>query len=334
MGKVEYEPLKSAKEIRLLHLLRPKTSNDLIECTLYHHNYDEPLEPPETSYQALSYEWGEQHDDDPEIIVNSCRIQIRKNLHDALEHIWKAAKDQNINLWVDALCINQPESKELSQQIGIMGEIFNNASCVIAWLGLERDNSNVAIEWMAGESPSRSSLDSIKIEAIDKICCRSYWRRVWVIQELFLARSCEVRCGDKCISRDDFDNSLGVRNTKVPGKYALMNPVVQHRLRLSLGSTQYNTLRAWLRACIDGGFECSKEHDRIYGLLGVAGDCTKGRIEVDYNKPLRDVYLEALAAVSGSWVQHHDANTIMIPLAKKMNLEVNTDLQNSIGREL
>tara|TARA_R110002060_G_scaffold46485_3_gene57652 strand:+ start:599 stop:1645 length:1047 start_codon:yes stop_codon:yes gene_type:complete len=332
MGGLKYERLRTLPGgIRILHISRPKRDNDLFECTLRTIEYEQIRE---TSYQALSYEWGnENKDDDPHIIVNGCRVQIRKNLHDALEQIWKTSKDGTMGLWIDALCINQADAAETSQQIGFMGEIFKNAHCVFAWLGSERENSNFAMDWMADRSPSRIPLDPTTTEAMDAICHRSFWQRVWIIQELFLARSCVVLCGDRSISRDNFESSLGDLNATRSQQDLVKNPVVQHMLRRNTGTTKYNTLRTWLGACIRGGFECSKEHDRIYGLLGVAGDCKGGKIEAKYDKPLRDVYLEALA-VTSPWKPNWDEERIMIPLAKQMNLEVNADLQYSVQMKL
>jgi len=38
-------------------------------------------------------------------------------------------------LWVDAICINQDDPTERSQQVTLMRDIYRNASNILAWLG-------------------------------------------------------------------------------------------------------------------------------------------------------------------------------------------------------
>ena len=49
---------------------------------------------------------------------------------------------------VDAVCINQSDLLERSEQVQLMGNIFRSAKGVIGWLGPEDDRSTVAIELM------------------------------------------------------------------------------------------------------------------------------------------------------------------------------------------
>lgn len=41
-----------------------------------------------------------------------------------------------LRLWVDAICINQRDTAERSQQVSFMGEILKDALYVLTWLGL------------------------------------------------------------------------------------------------------------------------------------------------------------------------------------------------------
>lgn len=331
-----YDPLKSRTEIRLLLLLAHRSGDDPIQCFLLNSNRDEEY------YQALSYEWGTESKDDPIIMINDYPVQIRKNLHAAMEQIRIAANGENLNLWIDALCIDQGNHDEMSQQIGLMGEIFGNANCIIAWLGVAKDNSDVAMEWMADkrldEKLMSSTSDDTERKAIASLCNRSYWRRVWIVQELYLAREYVVQCGSKIIPCEQFESSLASLNTVKPEdwKEIVNNPADEHRRGRQRGTMissgkQYNTLRRWLAACINGGFQCSKEHDLIYGLLGVSDDCKNGKIVADYKKPLRDLYLEALAVNPGSW---RATQRYLIPFAKRMKLEITSDLKGSIEKVL
>jgi hypothetical protein len=58
---------------------------------------------------------------------------VTPNLHVALKHFRHAARRRV--LWVDAMCINQNDPDEKSEQVPMMGEIYRRATKVYAWLG-------------------------------------------------------------------------------------------------------------------------------------------------------------------------------------------------------
>lgn len=49
-------------------------------------------------------------------------------------------------LWIDAICINQRSIAERSVQVMHMGEVYTKAASVIAWLGEESNDSNLAFD--------------------------------------------------------------------------------------------------------------------------------------------------------------------------------------------
>jgi hypothetical protein len=96
-----------------------------------------PQSPPEdvplVPYEALSYTWGEdqfaRH-----IICDNFPIAITQNLFEALHQFRK--QDTDRSLWIDALCINQPDNEEKEYQIPLIKRIYARATCVLIWLGL------------------------------------------------------------------------------------------------------------------------------------------------------------------------------------------------------
>lgn len=89
-------------------------------------------------YFALSYVWGEKKDL-KKIIVQSQDIEVTPNLASALSRI----RSGNLGgtstpikyLWVDAICINQEDNEERSQQVQLMHRIFIYAQAVYTWVG-------------------------------------------------------------------------------------------------------------------------------------------------------------------------------------------------------
>ena len=65
-------------------------------------------------YNALSYTWGEQQGNRT-IFCNDKRLKIGENLHQAL---WRFRQDGRTELlWADAVCINQEDDVEKTEQV-------------------------------------------------------------------------------------------------------------------------------------------------------------------------------------------------------------------------
>lgn len=124
----QYEPLQSAREIRILilHAADP-TSPDFISCHLETVSLDSDVK-----YTAVSYHWGDSTKRRPILCDNSI-VHVTVNLYNALRD-WRPT-DGNIRLWADAICINQKDNTERSVQVRKMGEVYSCAERVWVWLG-------------------------------------------------------------------------------------------------------------------------------------------------------------------------------------------------------
>jgi hypothetical protein len=120
----EYQQLDKEKNaIRLLTLLRGEVSDE-IRLVLNHVSFD-PENPPQ--YEALSYVWGSAAN------PASCRvgqtgnrtISITENLAIALPYL--RYTDRARILWIDAICVNQLDPAERSEQVQLMANIYRLA---------------------------------------------------------------------------------------------------------------------------------------------------------------------------------------------------------------
>lgn len=171
-------------------------------------------------YIALSYAWGDPTDT-AEIEIGGRSFRVTTSLVGALRRIrrWKRPR----HFWADAICINQSSLDEKNHQIPLMRRIYSQARGVIMWLGEERDDSELAMDlirrWGEGVSTSmqidngaccRNALkaclpfiddpfDKKSLEALGCLLRRDYWRRVWIIQEVVLAKSRLMLCGDAMV---------------------------------------------------------------------------------------------------------------------------------------
>lgn len=217
-----YTPLSESKtHIRLLMLCNkihnPIRYHNLVEDGAGHYKYpgngigmlsailfSVPLAGSESEYHALSYTWGK--DEKTEAIhTNFGLIPITANLDSSLRRLL-LDYGPGICVWADALCINQEDSKEKSKQIRLMPSIYGNAILVVAFLGQEDEDSEVAIELIKKLSQISLEHRETKPSGIDdlercglprkddktwtvfqRFVARAWFRRVWIIQEFVLA---------------------------------------------------------------------------------------------------------------------------------------------------
>ncbi|KAM7189460.1 Heterokaryon incompatibility protein (HET) domain containing protein [Rhypophila sp. PSN 637] len=157
-----------------------------------------------TSYNALSYTWGSASsiDDLDEIKVGGQSFWIRRNLHDFLVS-WHGIR----LIFIDAICINQlggEDNNERQAQVLLMREIYHRADGVIAWLGIPPDDpTRNAVQALAAAVRTRRDFGSqaaiwtpAQREAHRYLSHNRYWSRVWVMQEILLARELVVCCGE------------------------------------------------------------------------------------------------------------------------------------------
>ena len=215
----EYQPLpKDETAIRILRLIPGHFDQDvIIELTTI---LIAGIEPDASPYQALSYTWGSPKDPGRIYIQSGQELStlfVTRNCEEALRYLRR--EDGSINLWVDAVCINQQDQEERAQQVSIMRSIYSKGSKVIVWLGPASGDSKVALEWIdsiAGEitydphtqemralTANSTRLNSaevlasdVELEAFANLIERAYFDRLWVWQEVRMGgERVRLRCG-------------------------------------------------------------------------------------------------------------------------------------------
>lgn len=129
-----YDGTLAQNELRLMRIESSPQPEDL-EFSLERH-----LREKAPKYIALSYTCGNEPEIH-EILIDNKIAKIRPNLWQALYHVTteKEAVDGEWQyIWCDAVCINQPNIEEKSEQIRGMYTTYRQASVVVAWLGIDR----------------------------------------------------------------------------------------------------------------------------------------------------------------------------------------------------
>jgi hypothetical protein len=222
-----------------------------------------------------------------------------------------------------------------------MSQIYKTAHSVTAWLGAAGEDSDLAIDFLVElyelrrVTPSIFRTGSFLVNmtprvrnALQKLFRRAYWSRLWIVQEVKLAREVVVRCGARQVlweqilstvvplcefekyslgaSADAFV-SLGSEIVSQATKALFMDYEGHGFYRqyghedahhVAITDRLFGRREVWsedgllqLLSTIYGycEFECADARDKVYGLLGLyAGDMCP--VEIDYDQSAVDLY--------------------------------------------
>jgi hypothetical protein len=183
-----YQPLDEADGIRLLHLHPTSPSQAEIKCSLIHSTLEICADVYD-HYTALSYVWGGPNDTRT-IWVDKSPVPIIINLYSALRDI--RHEKTPLQLWIDALCINQEDDEEKLKQVGTMGRIYLMANHAVIYLGSLDAQDALKLESWASTNFDESQFSS---DIADLVFSRPWFRRVWVFQEPVFSRDPRVQVG-------------------------------------------------------------------------------------------------------------------------------------------
>lgn len=331
----QYRPLDpSVNEIRILRLLPPlgnkaTEQSQPISCLLEHVSLDKNLD-----YFALSYVCGNA--EPPSLLsVNGTILQITHNLDVALRHLQVMLKSEHI--WIDAVCIDQRDTSEKSVQIPRMRSIYEQAKAVIAWLGPANDESDTAMEALkeigekvlhcgslrkivAGRHNERirrmESEVTVPISPLVSLFERGFWRRIWIMQEICLAKVLVFVCGRTTVAWHLFFAGFWALQLFKHAHRIEWRPLGAASSEINFfigGSYLYNDaycgskqpLRTLLEVCRQHT-SASNPRDMVFALSGLASDWEELGIHVDYSKS----YEELFTYIARAWIKFGDLGVL------------------------
>jgi hypothetical protein len=314
-------------------------------------------------FTALSYTWNGKVNDPalahaPTVLhinSNNASMEITPNLNAALRYLrpkYSPSLDEELILWVDAVCINQEDNTEKAWQVAQMQRVYSQASRVIVWLGPPADGSDIAINALLAmrrfalrasgyvqEGTSNVDMGSVPvdqseqamndqavaasfgrmfqkqvvsniniprfpIDEVAKLLSREWWGRVWVWQELVMAKEVVFACGDDKIATangdasDVFDTFMSTWDQQVKelGRSARMldhRPWTMIDTRLTFTQTgRLQSLQWLLQESFLAALGATNPRDHVYPLLLLARDRAEFGIEVDYNIAYQELYIK------------------------------------------
>lgn len=194
-------------------------------------------------FDALSYVWGDQRTR-VQIQCNGKSITVGQSLHAALMEYrsrlrWGRGRDGDRvrGLWADAICINQSDEMEKTEQVRMMRDIYKAAKFTIIWLGPLEDGDIQAIQiaqlaWERCPEHLRHELKGTRQDYREFKCSRRglpapfegdpfgdqvfdptwkrlfkilnhpWFSRIWIVQELLVSEYAEIWRGRESIEVD------------------------------------------------------------------------------------------------------------------------------------
>ena len=269
--------------------------------------------PDAPEYNALSYAWNGEK---PSRLVwcNGMQLLITKSLRRALYMLVESGS--SCPLWADAICINQSDADEKGVQVPMMGVIFGQAETVFAWLGPAGPHTDIAggavvaleeiLKNLHGSMRSSDAVlqsfglpvkDDPIWKGLSDILRRPWFVRLWVVQEVALARSVVLCCGSNIISFNEFASLINLL------KRRRLTQLVEVDGATSAGRYALRIFRRFIESKKTGrpispidimqearSHKASEHVDKVYAVLGLMGPEIRGQIDVDYSALSRREY--------------------------------------------
>ncbi|KAK4499203.1 hypothetical protein PRZ48_009716 [Zasmidium cellare] len=262
-------------------------------------------------YNALSYAWG-VGPFSKSMLLNGVSVELKENLFNFLLQYRKSSRDDfHLDyIWIDAICIDQANDHEKSNQVASMMVFYQRAKQVLVWLGEGDSSTDAAMEFLQhGETNGHGNrrlapfkADSDVGRGISELCSTPWATRVWVRQEIWSAKEVLVLFGRLSVSWEVLHKFLTNNNAAdsdgvyyAEKKYGLSNlgallglerrPKAPTRLiDITLLHQEQDVLHLLenARHC-----ESTDVRDRVYALLGM---CNDQDIKVDYTLDPAEVF--------------------------------------------
>ncbi len=275
------------------------------------------LDQDRLRFRAISYAWGS-----PEltqsISCNGQRLLVTSSVFELLLSTVILNLCDELPIWVDAICINQRDDAEKADQVSKMSAVYSLAEEVILWLGPASFDSDLAMDTIRAVSEKKAliseenlirfSLDEGMVRkaglantseetrcALGSLFDREWFQRLWVFQEVVLARKRQVLCGSKAITWESFaDATIAIFRLQYH-QFSITFPDVIRGLRAVEGVHHVKRVIDFKR--LDGHeFRsvylldiCQRRavtdpRDRVYGMLAMTTSDLREKIKVDYSQ--------------------------------------------------
>lgn len=279
-------------------------------------------------YHAISYAWTHGPQDDRTIVLNGMSLRVKRNVYDILQRCSSFYETQYI--WLDSICIDQSSPSEKTIQVRKMQEIYNRAAHVLVCLGngsaylatglilelkgVRQYFGDAYLTQHVASFLGRQKTDlylRARVRALHDLLQHPWFRRVWVVQEVVVAKQVTVCYGRHSIPWSTFYESWDLISGPVVSMFALLSSgidtfsvglsylgilslpfIVAYRVEYK----QFGPQRISHLLRVFGAREATVNIDKFFALVGMAKTYSADlKSLVDYENRTKDEILLDLA---------------------------------------
>ncbi|RHZ78276.1 hypothetical protein Glove_166g259 [Diversispora epigaea] len=254
--------------------VKPRRLLDVVNCQVI-----DSLDTISDEYSIISHVWGNA--------IYDCATDVGTTYRALLESKEKLLMIINIiktlgrrYVWIDALCINQDDINEKSNEIPFMGIYYANCQECIVLLepqtdSMEEISSTFHIcsrNFLKFEKPVNNceyTLDKCSAQFFNMLGTCKWITRVWTVQEALLPKVIKyVICGSYMCEKANIRKTLEIidknrNNEKTPSAWFEWN-TIKKNLHNDNGEVWRITHDIEHRECLNPA-------DKVFGLLGITG---------------------------------------------------------------
>ena len=286
-------------------------------------------------FEALSYAWGSSENPVNIFLGESGNhtLAVTQNLAEALPYL--RYKDRARVLWIDAISVNQQDLAERSSQVRRMADIYSKASQVLVWLGpasidssvaldcIKLVSSKVTVDWdryalvaLSDEAhwtnvSTHLPFDREEFLALCNFLKRDWFGRLWIWQEVRLAKKALILCGTESIPWTTLGPTVFCLWIKYQPDHVRDNILRSQKESLfrlcdTRKSTNFLQLIDYTKHSL-----CSDDKDRIFAILSLLNGGEEAlQIVPDYTKSHLEVYQEVVIRYIKQFRMLHIVNAV------------------------
>lgn len=305
-----YSPLAEG-HIRVLQVQRHSNHDGAV------YELQDKLFDAKLRFRAISYAWGKfelKHS----VQCNGKILPITDSVSEVLSSTVIGSLCDELPIWIDFICINQSDDVEKAQQVRKMGLVYSLAEEVVIWLGPASSDSDLAMDTIRALSEKRALISKENYlgfatssetlqdaglanatedirSALGSLLCRTWFERLWVVQEVVLAQRRRLVCGSQVMVWEDFVEAIGAIARFQQHQFSIIFPNADSGVRNLEGIFEikhvvkiHNSVTDYVRsaALLDIGQRknVTDPRDRIFGVLGLASSDFREKVKVDYSQ--------------------------------------------------
>jgi hypothetical protein len=208
----------------------------------------------------------------------------------------------------------------------MMSKIYRGATDVMIWISPLAQDGRAVDECDQACKTGHYGFHP-KCQWLQHILSSPYWTRLWIVQEVVLARELHIYVGSSVLHWHDLSDVIQCDGFQT--NYADTTPpqltwVIQEFLRSH--KKDISAIEAYKYCC---NSECNDPRDKVYGLQAIL---RRGqRVSIDYSRSAKEVFFSVMSkfSESGKWMEAVIYD--MAYLARAMGLEMDKDLARALG---